>query len=137
MSSAIDAVSDRCPLRFDHSVVAVIKSLRNSRFVENVALESGGGAYFANSVAPSQITAATFSHNVASFGGGLALRSCRKIIVGGLKGAESCRVHENVALTGGALHLESADSQIENYEVGICSVVFFPSRNVTRSDPKY
>ena len=84
-------------------------------FVENVARYSGGGLSM-QSVAKARIECAVFRQNVAYYGGGLKITDCQNVTLGDNHSCETS-FEGNVAVEGGAVHLEPRDSENSNYKV--------------------
>ena len=88
-------------------------------FFGNIALLSGGGAYITEAEEESAIVYATFLENVASRGGGMALRDCVSFKVHGSHYA-GLHFKNNRALAGGALYVDSRDASLDSYTVRDC-----------------
>ena len=110
--------------------------LSNSlRFVENVAAESGGGAYADESTGFS-VSFLNFTRNVATFGGGMAMKNtdgmffqdcseCRNQLTVAFSDSTLPGFRRNAAVDGGGIHISSEHGQFERYWVrpvlkGVC-----------------
>ena len=80
--------------------------LRNVEFAQNKAMKSGGGLYILDAAHDSSIEQSSFQNNVATFGGGVALRATADVRFGVAREGWLNVFVNNTAVSGGGLFVE-------------------------------
>ena len=80
--------------------------LRNVEFVKNKATKSGGGLYVLDSAQDSNIEQSSFQNNVATYGGGVALRATANVQFSAARQGWMNVFANNTAVSGGGLFVE-------------------------------